>query len=357
MIEGLERLPDDQPGSAALRGLVEEMLGGASARGRLVSAEKLKGSKRVHRLRFEIEGMERALVVKPFGPERSIREQRLVERWLPAVGLEEHGPPLVATAADRTGRCVWHAYADLGDCELEGREFDAPAVRSAVELVANVHMRFADHPLLGECRVTGSDLGGAYLSACVRDATRSLEALCPPRLALLAEEEAVRHLLLERLVALRAEMPLRVEALTDWGGPETLVHGDPRPTNLLVSRLPVRPHARLVDWDHVGVGPVAFDVSVLLLRFPPVERTWVLERYREAVVAQGWELPDGDILNLLFDSAESARLASCVIWPATALLQGRQRWAFDELAEIAEWFDSLAPVLPEPEEAMVGLRS
>jgi hypothetical protein len=55
-----------------------------------------------------------------------------------------------------------------------------------------------------------------------------------------------------------------------------------------------------------------------------------------------------DELNLLFETAECARIANRVIWPAAALLREQAEWGFDALAEIAEWFDQLRPVIAEP---------
>ena len=51
----------------------------------------------------------------PSGPILSWRAAcRLVaRRWLPAVGLEDQGPPLLAVAAEPTGEGAWHVYDDL----------------------------------------------------------------------------------------------------------------------------------------------------------------------------------------------------------------------------------------------------
>jgi hypothetical protein len=49
----------------------------------------------------------------------------------------------------------------------------------------------------------------------------------------------------------------------------------------------------------------------------------------------------------LFETAEFARLASCIIWPAVGLVQDRFNWGFDELASLDQWFEDWKPVLPE----------
>jgi len=60
----------------------------------------------------------------------------------------------------------------------------------------------------------------------------------------------------------------------------------------------------------------------------------------------GWHLPPAQELNLLFETAEYARFANRIIWPAIALLQDRASWGWDVLAEVDRWFEHLEPVLP-----------
>ena len=97
----------------------------------------------------------------------------------------------------------------------------------------------------------------------------------------------------------------------------------------------------LVDWDRMGVGPFSYDLSTLLLRFPPEQRPGILETYRDAAARVGWQLGPLVDLELLFDTAERARYANRVIWPAVALLQERAAWGFPELAEVERWFEAL----------------
>ena len=101
MIEGLDDLLESkgQPGLQELRALVLELLGGPEASGRLIDEQKLLRS-RVYRLRFEVDGDVRSVVAKRFSPDRARREQLVVRRWLPAVGMSQNGPPLLGTAAD-----------------------------------------------------------------------------------------------------------------------------------------------------------------------------------------------------------------------------------------------------------------
>jgi thiamine kinase-like enzyme len=134
--------------------------------------------------------------------------------------------------------------------------------------------------------------------------------------------------------------------MAEAGGPDTMLHGDLWPTNLMIVDTGARAAARLIDWDHVGAGPICYDLSTLLYRFERSRRAPVLDAYRTAVArAAGWRLPAGAELNVLCDTAECARYANRIIWPAIALLQEGAAWGFTELAEIDEWFEALEPML------------
>src|SRR5256886_1107182 len=115
-------------------------------------------------------------------------------------------------------------------------------------------------------------------------------------------------------ISLRDDAPRRVRLLEEAGGPDTLLHGDLWPKNVFVSMTPAGPRARLIDWDHVGVGPASYDVSTFLYQSAADERPTVLRRYREAVERTGWRLPDDGTLNVLFHTMECARYAHCVHW-------------------------------------------
>jgi hypothetical protein len=65
------------------------------------------------------------------------------------------------------------------------------------------------------------------------------------------------------------------------------------------------------------------------------------------VARAGWRLAPAAELNLLFDTAECARYAYRISWPAIALLRDGAECGFAELAEIDGWFEALAPVIAE----------
>ncbi len=93
----------------------------------------------------------------------------------------------------------------------------------------------------------------------------------------------------------------------------------------------------LIDWDHAGVGPAAYDLSTFLFRFAPKHRAWILGLYREAALRRDRRLPDVSTLNRLFEPAEFARYACCLAEAAAAAASG-QRWGFEQMAEIEGWF-------------------
>jgi Ser/Thr protein kinase RdoA (MazF antagonist) len=164
-----------------------------------------------------------------------------------------------------------------------------------------------------------------------------------------AENLALRDRLLRRLERLQGEQDLRAATIAELGGVETLVHGDLWTKNVMVLApdRDGRRSALLIDWDHVGVGPVAYDLSVLLLRFDRDRRPWVLDLYRAAVEREaGWRLPDSDRMNQMFKTCELARLANSLLWPAISASEPSGAWAFETMAEIERWFESLQPVLP-----------
>ncbi len=324
MIEGLDDVLEGsgQPGLAELRTALGELLGGRAAPGRLIDQHRLKS--RVYRLRFAIRDRDRALVVKRLDPALAQRNQLVARRWLPAVGLGHSGPPLLGIAGERSGQCVWHVYDDLGDWALDTSDPDLDRVAVVVTLIAQIHGRFAEHPLLPECRLYGGDLGIHFYASNVRDAIRGLESLRPPA----------------------DELPHRAQALAELGGPETLLHGDLWTTNTFVMPTAHGLQARLIDWDHAAVGPASYDLSTFLLRFPTHHRLWIVDLYRESTGRLGWQVPAPRDLNLLFETAEYARFANRIIWPAIALWNDQAAWGFDALAEVERWFEALEPVLP-----------
>src|SRR3989454_1655902 len=344
MIEGLDKVLDGsgQPGLHELRDLLGELLDGPSVDGSFIEHQNLqRRSMRVFRLRFSINGSIRTWIVKRLAPEIAQRNELVAKRWLPAVGLNDLGPPVAGSVAEGSGGWVWNVYHDLGPHELDPKGASVDAVRTAIEQIARMHTRFESHALLGEVRLHGGDLGVHFVESNVRDAIYALEACqaSPPR-------RHIRDRLLQRLYAIRSELPQREQVLEEWGGPETLLHGDLWAINVFVMQAADGLQARLIDWDHAAVGPFSYDLSTFLLRFPREHRQAFLKLYSEEVARSGWHLPAQAELNALFETAEYARFANRVIWPAIALVMDHAEWGFEALAEIDQWFEKFEPVLP-----------
>jgi len=343
MIEGLVSIlkDKDQAGVAELQALLQEIIGD-DVNGRLLSEEKLLRS-RVYRLRFEIKEKLYSFVVKRLTPNLSQLEQTVVGRWLPQVGLKENGPPLIGVAAERKGRCIWHVYDDLGDSSLVKYMQDEKIVRDAVNLLARVHTCFEGHLLLGECRIYGTHYGVGFFSSCVLEAIRILELVRDSKNNF---HRSVVESLLRHLSLLFDTRSSRERMLAEFMVPETVLHGDLWTNNFLVDHICDGVRMLLIDWDHIGVGPVTYDISTLLLRFPQNDRVKIVQWYQEATKNKNWKFPDYCVLNKLFETAEYARLANATIWPAISAAERQAEWAFDELEEINGWFENVRPVLP-----------
>jgi len=318
---------------------VRESFAGRSAR--LMGHEQLKTN--VHRLRVEVDGGERSLVAKWSDPVVVRRCWLVARRWLPAVGLEDHGPPLLAIAAAANGAGAWHIYDDLGGRSVStDRPLDGE-VEAAIDAIAGVHTALAEHRFVPEFRLWGGDRGIQFYSANLRDAVAALGSLDLDRHG--AEAVAARDALHERLCELQHEAPERAQVLAASGGPETLLHGDLWPTNAVVVPDAQGVRVRLIDWDEAGAGPTGFDLATFLGRFDSSQRPGILEAYRQAVDRlAGWSLPGERELNLIFETAAYARLASLLVW-SIAASHGASDWLVERLGEVAEWLDEVSPVL------------
>jgi hypothetical protein len=344
-------IADTELGHGALVSVLEEMLldhGVDDGRVVDVTVERLKLNRLVFRLRVGMDDRTLSFILKRYDPWLAHRNELVIRRWLPALGLSDRSHRLLATAADRHGTWVWHAYEDLGDCAVaagENKETNTEAVAAVVDLIAELHTRAAGHALLPLCRHYCGDLGAPFLTANVRDAVAVLERLTPDRVEPTAEQSTLLDRLRTRLYRLRSELPWRVQLLETTGGPDTLLHGDLWTTNTFVAATDAGPAARFIDWDHAAVGPASYDLSTFLYRFPVWERAAIVEAYAGAVRNAGWRLPAERDLNALFETAEYARHSNSLIWPATALFEERADWGWVMLAEIERWFDAMTPAL------------
>jgi len=356
MIEGLGNVLEntDNPGLSELRLMLEGLLDGQGVEGRLLGQQMLRAhadASRVYRLRFAINGQFRSMIVKFGDPQNTRRSELAAKRWLPAVGLGDHVPALLGSVTERSGAHVWHVYEDLGDHRLDSRMPDQERVLAAIAVIVQLHTRFAGHPLLGEVRAHGTDLGVHSYEVNCRDAILALEACLPPE-----QHRALHERLLNRLYKLCDELPSRTQAFEEWGGPETLLHGNLSPRNVLVIPGAGGLHTSLIDWDHCGVGPASHDLPYFLRRFAPLHRPWILDAYTQGVARAGWHIPPKQELNFLFETAMCVRFANGVIWPAIAVGQDHASWGWEQLAMVDQWFERLKPLLAlEPGEPATSL--
>ena len=293
----------------------------------VVAEDRLKS--RVHRVVLATGGSETAVVAKRLTASTAERNRMLAERWLPAAGLGELGPPVLACPPVREG-VSWQLYEDLG----KPREVTRESVATVLRAAARLHATFATHPLLPECRMALGERGAGFLTTRVQDARRGITAL---------QARGERPELCARIAALlddvAAQLDDRALALATHGGPDTLLHGDLWPANTFVLG---GGRVRFIDWDRAAVGPLAYDVSTLLSRLPATWRTWALDVYRAALAEHGIELPGSAQLRAAFAAAELARCVDRLVWPTVALLMGENvEWAWDELPEVASWFDGI----------------
>ena len=331
----------EEPGVAELLDVLGTVMGDAGAAG---WSEPIPLKRRVYRLRFNGGHGARSVILKRSEPAVAQRNRWVAERWLPALGLGDHCATLLASASEREGQWLWQIYEDLGEDTLE-RQHDQPRVAATTDLIAELHVRGAGHALLPEVRSYGRDFGISFFTANVGDAIRGLDRIDGERTP--QELRSLRARLLRRMYPLLADMPRRAEVLNEAGGPDTLLHGDLWRDNVFVTRWSEAARVQLIDWDHVGVGPLTYDLSTFLLRFPSAERRWILDRYREKVSGAGLRLPPERELNVLFETAEYARFANRVSWAAMAWLHEGAEWVAIELAEIERWFDDWRPTLAE----------
>ena len=319
--------------------LVRDFLAGARDLGE-IHEERLNSD--VYRLGCPANGVSRSFVAKRLDPDIARRNELVARRWLPAVGLAGAAPPLLAVRAEPDGSSVWHLYADLGHDSLDRAPAGGADLERASRTIAAIHARFRGHALLPECRLWGGDLGISMYRASIEDAIASIEAVQARRPR--RGPELCRRLL-ARLKDLRAQGEARAATLSRFGGGPTLLHGDLWPMNVMLSR-DDGGRARLIDWDHAGVGPVSYDLSTFLSRLAVEQRVPLLRAYDDEIARCGWVLPSLEVLNEIFETAELGRIANRVIWPALAAWEHDADWAFEALHETERWFEALTPVLP-----------
>lgn len=309
--------------------------------------EQLAASRpgRVYRLTFTTATGPVAIVAKRHLPRRARANRLVAARWMPAVGLNAICPAVRGVCIEPGSAAVWQLYEDLPGEGMEHHEFDPARVSAVVELLAEVHGRFSGHALLDECRAHGDDLGIAFFTSQLERCIWNLSGIGSSDLRLSAEQRDLIDRFRDRLDTLYRGWQARLAIVRDSERVVTLLHGDLWTSNTLVLAHDGGFAARLIDWDHVGVGPATYDLSTFLYRFPAEHRPWIVARYRDAVARQGLRLPDDSSLNVLFETAEYGRYGWCLAEAAVAARRG-EAWALEDMAQIETWFAQLEAAGP-----------
>lgn len=249
-----------------------------------------------------------------------------------------------------TGRHVWHVYEDLGRHGLDREDVDVGCPEWAMDRLAELHASFVGHPILAEARFAAGDFGAYFYVNSIRDAARCVALLRPPAVRLSADEQGVVEKVQNLLSGLIRDEARRVRLVQEKAGPETLLHGDLTRANVFVLPESDGCRFRLIDWDHVGVGPAAFDLSTHVAYYPPAQRRRLLDRYTHAMADRGLPFPDDIDWDLLVATFEAGRLANQIIWIALSVLEG-SGWG---LRQLADWSDALAAVVRASDERPGG---
>lgn len=339
------------PGTVPSRGWFTAALRRALRDGRVEVADCQALSAGVYRLALTA-GQPDAVVVKRLDPGAAHRCRLLTHEWLPAAGLAQACPPMLAILGD--GQRAWTVHAWLPGRPLDAC-LDRERVRELADLAAAVHIRLAGYPLISHLRHHCRYLGGDVLAGQLEDARQALHAIgqelpapVPTGLARVVADLGERvHGGLRQAPELRA-------LLREVGGPDTLLHADLWPKNAVAGT----GWLRLVDWDRMGVGPALYDLSTLLFRLPTGYRRPALERYLGHLSGAGWPRPTGGEVAGLSRAIERARLASLISWRAQDLRPAPgegARWAGEQLRLIGQWWDEVDAIdLECPQEVPAG---
>lgn len=129
-----------------------------------------------------------------------------------------------------------------------------------------------------------------------------------------------------------------VQRLAQW--PQSVVHGDFHPSNILVQGAAGSPRIRPVDWELAGVGPGLLDLAALTSgSWSAADREQIALAYRGAL-APGWRPEAADLLDAL---------AHCRLFVAVRWLGWSADWsppaehAHDWLAEASALARELGP--------------
>jgi hypothetical protein len=282
-----------------------------------------------------------SVVAKRLDPSDAHRCRLLAHDWLPAVGLADACPPLLAVIGGPEQTWTVHTWLD-GDPLHPYSD----RVGEWVDLVATIHTRFAGHPIITEVRHHCRHLGADNLVGLLRDALRALMAVQRHPEQQVSDLVPVVSGLVERVRAAEQQTDHMRTLLHRIGGPDTLLHADLWPQNAVATA----DGLRLVDWDRMAIGPAIYDLSTLLLQLPPDRRQAAVDHYLNRVVAAGWPHLTTDEIVQLSTMVERARLSTLISWRVLDLqrLPGEAAWAGEQLRAIGQWWDGIDPGRDRP---------
>src|SRR2546428_6569966 len=131
-----------EPGAAELsRAVAEALLDSAAGDEGPAELERVKSH--VYRVRIGSNGRARSVVLKRFDPWLARRNELVARRWLPAIGLGDRCPHLLATAADRRGAWAWRVSGEPGAGAGGARDPDPAPVTGGVDPIAGPPNRAA----------------------------------------------------------------------------------------------------------------------------------------------------------------------------------------------------------------------
>jgi hypothetical protein len=292
---------------------------------------------------FEINGVSRSLIVKSSRVEQAERSRMTLRYWLPAVGLDHIGPVLLGATPEQEGS-IWNVYVDHGRITLLDDTTDPVAAAAVVRTIAELHSRFVGHSLLDECGTSEKALSPRSYESSVRSALSALQSI--GHLTPVGDAEALRDNLVQRLQILAQEVAFRTDLLNNLSGPQTLLHGDLYPSNIVLENRLDGLTSRIVDWDHLTVGPVGFDLVFLVANLSEGLRLTTMQLYRAATQSLFDRWPTEIEWNALFDTFRFVRLARCVTSYANLIAAGYPEYGFQKLRSTEQWFHTLKPVLP-----------
>jgi hypothetical protein len=315
------------------RRLMRETIGPIGIDVEVLGTRRLSG--RVHRVEFTTaSGGLSSVILKDSRASRVERNRLVLTEWLPAVGLRDAGPRLLAAEKPVDVASVWAIYEDCGDNVLSDQS-GAKLIESALDLVGQIHAAFAKHPLRADIEVLGKSPGSFFFDTpeMFAGVIVSLEDLASDGSSPVCRIVSTLSPRLQALSRAFVSPPPFVE-------PHSLIHGDLFPSNVIFE-VPEKgsdsPVTRLIDWDRAGLGPVTFDVAFLLSKLNPENQRVALSAYRGRMEPHfdGW--PTWHAWDSRFRTIRFGRILRSVSTYAALVRDGQEEYGVEKLTQVEGW--------------------